>query len=660
MSNHENLDILITNSLKRLPESTRHLLQLASCIGHHFDLRTLAIIHQKSAQETASDLSIALEKGLILPTTPIYKYYEQIDKIAEQWTDSLPVNYISLFTYKFSDDRIQKSAYSFISEENQQKIHYQIGEHLLQIIAEDEQQENIFILVHHLTKGLKLITKSREKDKLAQLNLMAGNKAQAMGAYQTSFEYATAGLNLLTENSWQPDYYRTTCHLYRLAAEMADLCGDKVAAMELYDHVIAKAKANGYGEEEGLANELAGQFYLDWGKEKIAIVYLSEAYDCYSHTAQKPQLENLVTSYPQLLQKKQLEETNVHELLNNVGAVITRFKIYSDYSWEYEYHSQGSESLFGYSTTEFMADEFLWLSRVAFEDQQKVILPCFKKALAGESGNIEFQFCHKDESIRWISQSFTSRADRENNCAIVTTVSINITEQKQAQLRLQESENYVRTLFEMATVGLALCDLDGNLVDCNPVYSSIIGYTLEEAQSLSYWEITPQQYVEQEQMMLQSLETTGHYGPYEKEYIHQDGYLVPVRLSGLIIERHGQKFIWSSVEDITDSKQTDKAIKSLLIGTSSVVGKDFFSGLVEQIAYALQVSHVLVAQKAEIHFQTLALWANSQVQETLTYCTSNSPCEQVLLNDQYYCERGVQEEFPDDDDLKLLGAESYQ
>ena len=41
--------------------------------------------------------------------------------------------------------------------------------------------------------------------------------------------------------------------------------------------------------------------------------------------------------------------------------------------------------------------------------------------------------------------------------------------------RLLESENYRRTLFEQSPVGLALCRMDGALVDINQAYADIIG-----------------------------------------------------------------------------------------------------------------------------------------------------------------------------------------
>ncbi|MDY7014300.1 MAG: GAF domain-containing protein, partial [Cyanobacteriota bacterium] len=54
-------------------------------------------------------------------------------------------------------------------------------------------------------------------------------------------------------------------------------------------------------QEEALANELAAQFYLDWGKEKIARVYLTDAYYAYARWGAKAKVEDLEQRYPQFL-----------------------------------------------------------------------------------------------------------------------------------------------------------------------------------------------------------------------------------------------------------------------------------------------------------------------------------------------------------------------
>ena len=136
-----------------------------------------------------------------------------------------------------------------------------------------------------------------------------------------------------------------------------------------------------------------------------------------------------------------------------------------------------------------------------------------------------------------------------------------VTEQVETEIALRESQSYNRTLFEQSQMGLVLTTMDGRLVDINAAFASIIGRTIEETKQLTYWEITPKKYAKQEQEQLDSLDKKGLYGPYEKEYIHKDGHFVPVRLKGQLIERNGTTYIWSSVENITETKQAEEELR---------------------------------------------------------------------------------------------------
>ena len=126
---------------------------------------------------------------------------------------------------------------------------------------------------------------------------------------------------------------------------------------------------------------------------------------------------------------------------------------------------------------------------------------------------------------------------------------------------IENGRRYNRMLFSESPIGLALCDMEGKLVDVNPAYAAIIGRSMEETYRLSYWEITPERYASQESLQLEKLLNGGCYGPYEKEYIHKDGHLVQVRLSGCLIRRNGEDFIWSSVEDISEQKRNEEALR---------------------------------------------------------------------------------------------------
>lgn len=110
-------------------------------------------------------------------------------------------------------------------------------------------------------------------------------------------------------------------------------------------------------------------------------------------------------------------------------------------------------------------------------------------------------------------------------------------------------------LFEKAPFGLAVCTLSGGeLIAVNQAFADIIGRTIDDAK-LSYWNITPSEYAEQEAEQLHRLETQGRYGPYFKEFIHKEGHTVPVQLWGGVITMGRKKCIWSVVNEIENPFQ---------------------------------------------------------------------------------------------------------
>ncbi len=129
---------------------------------------------------------------------------------------------------------------------------------------------------------------------------------------------------------------------------------------------------------------------------------------------------------------------------------------------------------------------------------------------------------------------------------------------------IQEIDNareYNRMLFNESPIGLAFTDFEGHMVDVNSALLKLTGYTEDEFLNLSYWDITPQKYEHQEEEQLHKLLLEKCYGPYEKEYIHKDGHLINVRLSGCLIEQGGRIYISSSIEDITEYVHNIRALK---------------------------------------------------------------------------------------------------
>ncbi|MEG3910636.1 AAA family ATPase [Microcoleus sp. w2-18bC1] len=228
----DNVVELMAGKIQQLPDNTQETLKVAACIGNQFDLKTLASIRQKNLRETADDLYEAVAKNLVF----LLGNMGDVElEIAGKSASNQSVE------YKFVHDRIQQAAYSLIDEQDKPIVHRQIGQLLLQNTSIDKREEKIFDIVNQLNFGSELIDRQQEKDELAQLNLIAGNKAKASAAYQPAFNYLQTGRKLLGENSWVVQY-QLSLQLHQEAAELAYILGDFEQMESLGNLVLTNAK----------------------------------------------------------------------------------------------------------------------------------------------------------------------------------------------------------------------------------------------------------------------------------------------------------------------------------------------------------------------------------------------------------------------------------
>lgn len=184
----DNLQDFISLALSCLSPLTQSLLALASIIGTTFDLQTLALLHKKSLSETAKDLWEALQEELILSQQGQYG----LDFEADGNIRTTPAIF-----YSFLHNTIRSALYYSLNEKNRQEIYQTIG--LLKLSESQYHPAIVENAIYYLNKGTTLLLSDLESEKLATLNLIAGEKAINYGASAAAIHYFDCGIEILTK-----------------------------------------------------------------------------------------------------------------------------------------------------------------------------------------------------------------------------------------------------------------------------------------------------------------------------------------------------------------------------------------------------------------------------------------------------------------------------
>ncbi len=73
-------------------------------------------------------------------------------------------------------------------------------------------------------------------------------------------------------------------------------------AIPFYDNAIEVARQRNCVNSEALASECAARFYLEWGKNRTAQIYMQSAYDCWKRWGAMAKVQDLAQRYPELIQ----------------------------------------------------------------------------------------------------------------------------------------------------------------------------------------------------------------------------------------------------------------------------------------------------------------------------------------------------------------------
>ncbi len=135
-----------------------------------------------------------------------------------------------------------------------------------------------------------------------------------------------------------------------------------------------------------------------------------------------------------------------------------------------------------------------------------------------------------------------------------------ITEQKRALMALERSEKRFWALFERAGIGIILATHDRRILETNPAFQKMVGYTGEELRNMNADEITHSEDVHiQSQFYRQIHEGKIDRYRMEKRYLHRHHRVVWGSLTMTVIrdDSRAVEYMIGMVEDISDRKRTE-------------------------------------------------------------------------------------------------------
>ena len=226
------------------------------------------------------------------------------------------------------------------------------------------------------------------------------------------------------------------------------------------------------------------------------------------------------------------------------------------------------------------------------EDQQlaaKGIMPYIQRGFAGEPTSIPPIIYDPEETIpsltsheepeRWVKAFIYPIKDEAGTVREVVLMHEDITERKQAEEELRESEERFRGTFEQAAVGIAHVGTDGHWLRVNRRLCDIVGYEKEELLRLTFQDITHPDDLETDLEGARRL-LAGEIESYsrEKRYFRKDGSIVWIYLTVSLVRSASDepRYFISVTEDITERKRIEEAQRFLAeVGASLSSSLDY-------------------------------------------------------------------------------------
>ena len=177
--------------------------------------------------------------------------------------------------------------------------------------------------------------------------------------------------------------------------------------------------------------------------------------------------------------------------------------------------------------------------------------------------NMDKRFICKDNSCMYASVSIRCIRKLNNQIDFFFVLVQDITERKQFEMALRNSEKRYRTIFSCAAVAIALMDKKGRYVQFNSTWADMLGYSNQEILSRCNFDVTYHEDIPAtERYVNQLINAEVDICRIEKRFVSKTGQLIwgDVTASVTRDEKGDVEGIVGIIVDITERKQTEEQL----------------------------------------------------------------------------------------------------